>query len=132
MAMAELFVRLPGQSPSVGYAPKTSAIQEIYRSRAFSAISCLYRYPQLLQNTLLKSVAGISYDFTIYNWLGFICYSTFNLCLYLHPLIRQEYRCGGLDRHSYKALVSDCTHLLEQARPALLVSASLSLSVKKI
>ena len=53
---------------------------------------CVYRYPQLIQNYLLKSVAGISFDFMIYNWLGFFCYSTFNLGLYLHPMIRAEYR----------------------------------------
>ena len=40
----------------------------------------------------MKSVAGISFDFMIYNWLGFLCYSVFNLGLYLHPHIRQEYR----------------------------------------
>ena len=55
--------------------------------------SCrLCRYPQLIQNALLKSVAGISFDFMIYNWLGFLCYSMFNLGLYLNPGIRAAYR----------------------------------------
>ncbi len=53
---------------------------------------CLCRYPQLIQNALLKSVAGISFDFMIYNWLGFFCYSMFNLGLYLNPMIRAAYR----------------------------------------
>ena len=50
------------------------------------------RYPQLIQNALLKSVAGISFDFMIYNWLGFLCYSMFNLGLYLNSMIRAAYR----------------------------------------
>ena len=28
----------------------------------------------------------------IYNWLGFFCYSMFNLGLYLNPMIRAAYR----------------------------------------
>ena len=46
----------------------------------------------MIQNALLKSVAGISFDFMIYNWLGFFCYSMFNLGLYLNPMIRAAYR----------------------------------------
>ena len=48
----------------------------------------------MIQNALLKSVVGISFDFTIYNWIGFICYSTFNVALYWNPHIREEYRYG--------------------------------------
>ena len=54
--------------------------------------ACACRYPQLIQNALLESVVGISFDFMLYNWIGFVCYSAFNLGLYLHPGIRQEYR----------------------------------------
>lgn len=66
------------------------------------------RYPQLIQNCLLKSVAGISFDFMIYNWLGFFCYSVFNLGLYLHPHIRQEYRYRPKLLHFSWLAVSSC------------------------
>ena len=54
----------------------------------------LCRYPQMIQNALLKSVVGISFDFTLYNWIGFFCYSTFNVALFWSPHIREEYRYG--------------------------------------
>ncbi|KAK9903968.1 hypothetical protein WJX75_001565 [Coccomyxa subellipsoidea] len=56
-------------------------------------------YPQLIQNFLGRTVVGISFDFSIYNFIGFVCYSTFNCALYFSPSIRREYRRwhGGYD-----------------------------------
>lgn len=49
-------------------------------------------YPQLIQNYLSQTVVGISFDFSIYNFIGFVCYSTFNCALFFSPYIREEYR----------------------------------------
>ncbi|CAL8470528.1 g10070 [Coccomyxa elongata] len=49
-------------------------------------------YPQLIQNYLRKSVVGISFDFSIYNFIGFLCYSTFNCMLFFEPATRRAYR----------------------------------------
>ena len=65
---------------------------------ANNPVCCLYRwvgwYPQLVQNYLAKTVVGISFDFAIYNFIGFICYSSFNCALFFNPHIRKEYRCA--------------------------------------
>ena len=72
--------------------PHAYSIGRAVSQRSMLDCCSLCRYPQLIQNALLKSVAGISFDFMIYNWLGFLCYSMFNLGLYLNPTIRAAYR----------------------------------------
>ena len=39
-------------------------------------------WPQILKNHARKSVEGLSYDFQVYNLLGFACYSIFNCTLF--------------------------------------------------
>ena len=53
-------------------------------------------YPQIVQNCLSKSVVGVSFDQAIYNFLGFLCYSTFNCALYFDPHVRRAYRWAKL------------------------------------
>ena len=57
-------------------------------------------YPQIAQNCLSKSVVGISFDQAIYNFLGFLCYSTFNCALYFDPHVQSAYRCAFLSRQA--------------------------------
>ena len=49
-------------------------------------------YPQIAQNCLSKSVVGVSFDQAVYNFLGFLCYSTFNCALYFNPHVQLAYR----------------------------------------
>ncbi|KAM3171301.1 hypothetical protein ACTXT7_016888 [Hymenolepis weldensis] len=37
------------------------------------------------------TVEGLSFDFIVYNVIGFLCYSIFNIGLYFIPLIQEEY-----------------------------------------
>lgn len=79
--------------PAPVHSPQQRSLQVSCVSGMLSlTYACACRYPQLIQNALLGSVVGISFDFMLYNWIGFICYSAFNIGLYLHPVIRQEYR----------------------------------------
>jgi cystinosin len=39
-----------------------------------------------------KSVVGLSFDFLALNFLGFICYSVYNVALLASPAVRAEYR----------------------------------------
>lgn len=56
-------------------------------------------YPQLLTNFATRSVAGASLDFTLFNLLGFVAYTAYNVSLYAVPLVRAQYRAdhGGID-----------------------------------
>lgn len=49
-------------------------------------------YPQLVTNTARKSVTGLSVDFVIASFYGFLCYAIFNTSMYFSPYIREEYR----------------------------------------
>ena len=39
-----------------------------------------------------KSVVGLSFDFLALNFLGFICYSVYNVALLASPAVRAAYR----------------------------------------
>ena len=39
-----------------------------------------------------KSVVGLSFDFLALNFLGFICYSVFNVAMLVSPSVRSAYR----------------------------------------
>lgn len=56
-------------------------------------------YPQLLSNFRRKSVTGLSTDFVVASFYGFLCYSISNLCFYFIPSVKEEYqrRHGGND-----------------------------------
>jgi cystinosin len=49
-------------------------------------------YPQLILNYRRKSVVGMSFDYQVYNVIGFGCYSVFNAMMYWSPTVQQEYR----------------------------------------
>ena len=48
-------------------------------------------YPQIFENHTRQSVAGLNMDFVIFNVLGFLLYSCFNINLYFSPAIQAEY-----------------------------------------
>nr|CDS25843.1 cystinosin [Hymenolepis microstoma] len=48
-------------------------------------------YPQIILNFRRKSVEGLSLDLIVFNVLGFLCYSLFNVGLYCIPLFQEEY-----------------------------------------
>lgn len=56
-------------------------------------------YPQLISNYRRRSVTGLSVDFVIASFYGFLCYSIFNISMYFSPSVRMEYRLrnGGQD-----------------------------------
>lgn len=45
----------------------------------------------MYSNWKRQSVVGLSFDFEVYNMLGFFCYSIFNCAFYFSPSIRKEY-----------------------------------------
>lgn len=52
-------------------------------------------WPQTLHNHKKRSVSGLSLDFCSLNFVGFLCYSIYNLSFILSRTVRQQYR----DRH---------------------------------
>lgn len=63
------------------------------------SLGCLYFtlwsvsfYPQLIDNQRRKSVTGLSVDFVIASFYGFMCYAIFNASMYFSEAVREEYR----------------------------------------
>jgi cystinosin len=54
-------------------------------------------YPQIALNWRRRSVAGLSVDFQLLNFLGFACYAAYTSALLWSPAVRAEYaaRSGG-------------------------------------
>lgn len=48
-------------------------------------------YPQTILNFQLKNVAGLSFDFIALNFLGFSCYTVFNVSFYWVKEVQNEY-----------------------------------------
>merc|ERR1711871_1913341 len=59
----------------------------------FMAWSCSF-YPQVYLNWTRKSVVGLSFDFEVYNLLGFVCYFVFNACFYWNAEVQREYKAA--------------------------------------
>lgn len=49
-------------------------------------------YPQIISNFRHRSVTGLSVDFVIASFYGFLCYTIANVCFYAVPSVREEYR----------------------------------------
>ena len=47
---------------------------------------------QVHLNFQRKSVVGLSFDFLALNFLGFICYSVYNVAMLASPSVRKAYR----------------------------------------
>ena len=54
-------------------------------------------WPQIFMNWRKKSTVGLSLDFQILNFVGFLCYASYNVSLYFSEEIQREYakRFGG-------------------------------------
>ena len=48
-------------------------------------------YPQLWMNYRRKSVTGVSFDYILYNVIGFACYSAYNVCFYYSGAAHQQH-----------------------------------------
>jgi len=48
-------------------------------------------YPQIWTNFRRKSVVGLSFDYVLYNIIGFASYSAFNVAFFFSSTIQQEY-----------------------------------------
>ncbi|KAI8902682.1 PQ loop repeat-domain-containing protein, partial [Globomyces pollinis-pini] len=48
-------------------------------------------YPQIILNFNRKSVSGLSVDFVYLNFIGFLCYTIYNLYFYYSDLARNQY-----------------------------------------
>ena len=57
-------------------------------------------YPQLIHNFKRKTTSGLSVDFLLFNAVGFLCYSVFNVTMYFIP----EFRYGYERRHHGNAI----------------------------
>ena len=63
-------------------------------------------YPQLLLNYRQQTTEGLSLDFELLNFLGFLFYSAFALALQTDPSIQQAYRNRN-DGHENKVTIQD-------------------------
>ena len=63
-------------------------------------------YPQLIGNFYRRSVTGLSVDFVIASFYGFLCYTISNACLYFLPNVREEYRLRHLGAENPNPLVA--------------------------
>lgn len=57
---------------------------------------CFSFYPQIISNYMRKSTDGLSVDFSVINFLGYICYSIYTSLLYWNPDIKVMYQ----ERHN--------------------------------
>lgn len=58
-------------------------------------------YPQILNNYRRKSVTGLSIDYVVANFFGFLCYALFNTTMYFSERAREQYR----ERHGGKDIL---------------------------
>ncbi|KAL5107095.1 Cystinosin [Taenia crassiceps] len=67
-----------------------SILQQIVGWTYFLAWTLSF-YPQVILNCRRESVTGLSFDFIVFNVIGFACYSAFNIGLYFVPRIQAQY-----------------------------------------
>ncbi len=58
----------------------------------YSTFWCVSFYPQLILNFQRKSTEGVSVDFAVVNFIGFICYASYTCCFYWNKTIQDMYR----------------------------------------
>ena len=78
----------PDPTPSCGTA--VSSFSAVIGWISFAAWSISF-YPQLVMNFERRSVVGLSFDFVLLNFVGFACYSAYNVGLFWVPAIKQQY-----------------------------------------
>ena len=66
---------------------------EIHQLAGWSYFWCwsLSFYPQLYVNWKRQSVVGLSFDFVLYNSIGFLCYAVYACTLFVSGSVRAEY-----------------------------------------
>lgn len=58
---------------------------------AYFAAWSLSFYPQVFMNARRRSVVGLSFDYQLYNIVGYTCYSAYTCALRFNSKIRSEY-----------------------------------------
>ena len=89
-----------GKEPKPTACGKFATILSSVFGWSYFAVWSASFYPQLIQNFERKSVSGLSFDYVILNFVGFACYSTFNLFLFFSPSIRATYEKAHAGHHS--------------------------------
>ncbi len=78
----------------------------------YSTFWCVSFYPQLILNFQRKSTEGVSVDFAVVNFIGFICYASYTCCFYWNKTVQEMYRernrdespgTNVLDSHAYES-----------------------------
>lgn len=59
---------------------------------AYTVVWMVSFYPQIVLNFRRRSVIGFSFDYLVYNTIGYVCYSLFNCLLFWDPELQREYR----------------------------------------
>ncbi|VDM16748.1 unnamed protein product [Hydatigera taeniaeformis] len=67
-----------------------SILQQIVGWTYFLAWTLSF-YPQVVLNCRRQSVTGLSFDFVVFNIIGFACYSAFNIGLFFVSRIQEQY-----------------------------------------
>uniref|UniRef100_A0A0K0DXN9 Cystinosin homolog n=1 Tax=Strongyloides stercoralis TaxID=6248 RepID=A0A0K0DXN9_STRER len=49
-------------------------------------------YPQIFLNFKRKSVTGLNFDYLLINIIGFVCYTIYNVFMFWHPVIEEQYQ----------------------------------------
>lgn len=85
--------------------PASAALSNILGWTYFLAWTVSF-YPQLLLNYRQQTTEGLSLDFELLNFLGFLFYTAFALALQTAPSIQQAYRNQN-DGHENKVTIQD-------------------------
>eukprot|EP00045_Choanoeca_perplexa_P004143 m.35707 g.35707 ORF g.35707 m.35707 type:complete len:310 (-) comp12420_c0_seq3:88-1017(-) len=88
-----------GAGTAVGYATKIPSdltptwgrVSNVMGGIYFMAWSLSF-YPQAILNYTRKSVVGLSFDYQVYNVIGFTCYSIFNCLFFWSGPVQEDYR----------------------------------------
>jgi len=71
--------------------PEAVAVVSSVLGWSYFAAWSLSFYPQIWLNYTRRSVIGLSFDYQLYNLLGYTCYSIYTCCLSFNRPIRHEY-----------------------------------------
>ena len=97
LGLGQFFIAPPPSPPKL-CANSASVLTSMLLGWSYFSAWSLSFYPQLVQNAQRRSVVGLSFDFALLNFVGFGCYSAFNLALYYSPSLREAYADANHDK----------------------------------
>jgi len=86
-------------------------------------------YPQIWTNFRRKSVIGLSFDYVVFNIIGFTCYSAFNLAFYFGKPIQEEYEAQN-DGKSNLVAINDVVFALHAVAATLVTLIQIAIYEK--